>query len=244
MPRSTSHCAWSVRCSICGAAHGSRTARDHLLALAVSNGISPRRIATALEEAGLAAVAARRIKTFSSGMRQRLGIAAALLGDPTAVMLDEPSNGLDPEGIIWLRELLKRLAREGRTVLVSSHVLSELSACADHLIILGGGRLLADTKTDEFLASRSRPRVHLRTTEWERLRAVLVRRGYDTTESGGGGCWIEGARAGEVGALAAAEHIPLLELSEERITLEEAYLALTADTAEFATAVPNARQEA
>lgn len=123
------------------AAHGSRTARDHLLALAVSNGMGASRVEKVLEDAGLGEVGGTRIKTFSLGMRQRLGIAAALLGDPAVVMLDEPSNGLDPEGIIWIRELMKRLAREGRTVLVSSHLMNETSSFADHLVVLGRGRI-------------------------------------------------------------------------------------------------------
>ncbi|MCX4425843.1 ABC transporter ATP-binding protein [Streptomyces mirabilis] len=128
-----------------GAAHGSRTARDHLRALAASNRIAERRVDNVLEESGLASVARRRVKTYSLGMRQRLGIAAALLGDPPVVLLDEPSNGLDPEGIIWIREVLRRLAREGRTVLVSSHLMNETASFADHLVVLGRGRLLADT---------------------------------------------------------------------------------------------------
>ncbi|MFF7364369.1 ATP-binding cassette domain-containing protein [Streptomyces sp. NPDC008125] len=227
-----------------GAAHGSRTARDHVLALAVSNGIPRRRVDAVLEEAGLATVAARRIKTFSLGMRQRLGIAAALLGDPAVVLLDEPSNGLDPEGIVWIRELMRRLAREGRTVLVSSHLMGETAAFADHLIILGGGRLLADMPTDRFLASRSRPRVRLREAEGGRLSDLLARRGYATSDAGDGAFWIEGAHAGEVGALAADQQIPLLELVEERATLEEAYLDLTADVAEFAAIPPVSNKEA
>lgn len=147
------------------AAHGSRTARSHLLALAASNGIADRRVEEVLEESGLAAVGRRRIKTFSLGMRQRLGIAAALLGEPDVVMLDEPSNGLDPEGIIWIRELMRGMAREGRTVLVSSHLMNETSSFADHLIVLGGGRLLADMSMREFLDSHRRPGVRLRTGE-------------------------------------------------------------------------------
>lgn len=215
-----------------------------MLALAVSNGISQRRVDTVLEEAGLATVAARRIKTFSLGMRQRLGIAAALLGDPPVVILDEPSNGLDPEGMVWIRELMRRLAREGRTVLVSSHLMGETATFADHLIILGAGRLLADVPTVGFLASRSRPRVRLREAEGSGLRDLLVRRGYDARDTGDGAFWIEGARASEVGALAAARHVPLLELVEERATLEEAYLDLTADAAEFASVPPASIKEA
>ncbi|MFF9512345.1 ABC transporter ATP-binding protein [Streptomyces sp. NPDC014724] len=219
------------------AAHGSRTARNHLLALAVSNGMGVRRVEEVLEEAGLGQVAGARIKTFSLGMRQRLGIAAALLGDPEVVMLDEPSNGLDPEGIIWIRELLKRLAREGRTVLVSSHLMNETSSFADHLVVLGRGRLLADLPMQEFLDARSRPRVRVRTTESIRLRDVLVRKGYEPVQ-GEDGCWtVEGAKAGEIGATAAAEGIAVLELSDEQTTLEQAYLDLTADAMDFASVV-------
>ncbi|MFB6815709.1 ATP-binding cassette domain-containing protein [Streptomyces sp. NPDC056347] len=217
------------------AAHGSRTARNHLLALAVSNGIGARRVEEVLEEAGLGQVGGARIKTFSLGMRQRLGIAAALLGDPEIVMLDEPSNGLDPEGIIWIRELMKRLAREGRTVLVSSHLMNETSSFADHLVILGRGRLLADVPMQEFLDSRSRPRARVRTTESTRLRDLLTRKGFTPTQGDDGRWTIDGAKAGEIGALAAAEGIPILELADEQATLEQAYLDLTANAAEFAS---------
>ncbi|WP_329594071.1 ATP-binding cassette domain-containing protein [Streptomyces sp. NBC_01362] len=218
------------------AAHGSRTARNHLLALAVSNGLGARRVDEVLEESGLGAVGGARIKTFSLGMRQRLGIAAALLGDPEVVMLDEPSNGLDPEGIIWIRELMKRLAREGRTVLVSSHLMNETSSFADHLVILGRGRLLADLPMQEFLDSRSRPRARVRTTESTRLRDVLIRKGYEPAQGDDGSWTIDGAKAGKIGAIAATEGIPILELIDEQVTLEQAYLDLTADAAEFASA--------
>ncbi|WP_406379697.1 ABC transporter ATP-binding protein [Streptomyces sp. NBC_01618] len=228
------------------AAHASRTARNHLLALAVSNGMGARRVDEVLEEAGLGKVIGKRIKTFSLGMRQRLGIAAALLGDPEVVMLDEPSNGLDPEGIIWIRELMKRLAREGRTVLVSSHLMNETSSFADHLVVLGRGRLLADLPMQEFLDSRSRPRVRVRTTESTRLRDVLIRKGYMPAHDGEG-CWtVEGAKAGEIGAIAAAEGIAVLELMDEQTTLEQAYLDLTADAMDFSAAATSStnRQEA
>ncbi|SCF56586.1 ABC transporter ATP-binding protein [Streptomyces sp. Ncost-T10-10d] len=228
------------------AAHGSRTARNHLLALAVSNGMGARRVEEVLEEAGLSAVGGTRIKTFSLGMRQRLGIAAALLGDPEVVMLDEPSNGLDPEGIIWIRELMKRLAREGRTVLVSSHLMNETSSFADHLVVLGRGRLLADLPMQDFLDSRSRPRVRVRTTEPARLRDVLIRKGYEPAQGDDGRWTVEGAKAGEIGAIAAAEGIPVLELIDEQTTLEQAYLDLTSDAMEFASAATSStnRQEA
>ncbi|MFI7009341.1 ATP-binding cassette domain-containing protein [Streptomyces sp. NPDC050145] len=215
------------------AAHGARTARDHLLALAVSNRIPARRVEEVLEQAGIAAVAKRRIKTFSLGMRQRLGIAAALLGDPEVVMLDEPSNGLDPEGIIWIRELMRDLARAGRTVLVSSHLMNETATFADHLVVLGRGRLLADTAMPDFIAAHSARRVHVRTTDPGRLRDALVRAGHTVTLDDDGRLLVDGATAADVGALAATEAVPVLQLADEEASLEEAYLALTARDAEF-----------
>ncbi|WP_326596644.1 ABC transporter ATP-binding protein [Streptomyces brevispora] len=228
------------------AAHGPRTARNHLLALATSNGMGGDRVEEVLEEAGLAQVGGRRIKTFSLGMRQRLGIAAALLGDPEVLMLDEPSNGLDPEGIVWIRELMKRLAREGRTVLVASHLMNETSSFADHLIVLGRGRLLVDLPMQEFLDSRSRPRVRMRTNESSRLGEVLTRRGYRAAQGEDGRWTVEGVKAEEIGAMAAREGIAVLELIDEQATLEQAYLELTTDAAEFASAavLPPIRQEA
>ncbi|MGF1344442.1 ABC transporter ATP-binding protein [Streptomyces flavovirens] len=218
------------------AAHGSRTARDHLTALATSNGIGRSRVEEMIEQTGLGPVGGRRIKTFSLGMRQRLGIAAALLGDPGVVMLDEPSNGLDPEGIVWIRELMRKLAGEGRTVLVSSHLMNETSSFADHLIVLGKGRLLVDLPTREFLEFRSRAGARLRTTEPALLRQALARRGYTAVEGRDRDGWwtVDEAGAEEVGALAAAEGIPLLALTDRRPTLEQAYLALTANEAPFA----------
>ncbi|MEU8678205.1 ATP-binding cassette domain-containing protein [Streptomyces sp. NPDC048560] len=228
------------------AAHGSRTARHHLLALSASNGIPDARVDEVLEEAGLSQVGGKRIKTFSLGMRQRLGIAAALLGDPEVVMLDEPSNGLDPEGIVWIRELMKRLAREGRTVLVSSHLMNETSSFADHLVVLGKGRLLADLPMKEFLDSRGKPRVRLRTTESTRLRDALIRKGHDPVQEDDGRWTVEGVRAEEIGTIAAFEGIPILELLDEQTTLEQAYLDLTAKETEFASTggTPTTRQEA
>ncbi|WP_189960582.1 ATP-binding cassette domain-containing protein [Streptomyces violascens] len=226
------------------AAHGSRTARSHLLALAASNRIPVRRVAEVLEEAGLAGVAGRRIRTFSLGMRQRLGIAAALLGNPAVVILDEPSNGLDPEGIIWTRELMRSLAREGRTVLVSSHLMNETASFADHLVVLGRGRLLADTPMQDFIDSRIRPRVRLRTTEGARLRTLLLGKGFDPVQEEGGRWTVEGARVDDIGPIAAREGIPILELANEEGTLEQAYLDLTADQAEYASSRPPQTQEA
>ena len=150
-----------------GAAHDSRTGRDHLRVLAASNRIPATRVDEVLARTGLTSVARHQVRTYSLGMRQRLGIAAALLGDPEVVLLDEPSNGLDPEGIIWIRELLRRLAGEGRTVLVSSHLMGETATFADHLVVLGRGRLLADTPMRDFISARVEPRVRVRTSDAE-----------------------------------------------------------------------------
>ncbi|MFF4370715.1 ATP-binding cassette domain-containing protein [Streptomyces sp. NPDC001594] len=218
------------------AAHGGRRARDHLLALAVSNGIPPARVDAVLEQTGIAAVARRRVGTFSLGMRQRLGIAAALLGDPAVLLLDEPTNGLDPEGIIWIRELMRALAAEGRTVFVSSHLMAESASFVDHLVVLGQGRLLADTPLGAFIDARSTPRVRLRTTDPARLQAALARSGLTMTDAGEGRWSVDGIRAEGLGALAAVEGIPLLELSDERASLEQAYLELTAAHAPFSAA--------
>ncbi|WP_423832886.1 ABC transporter ATP-binding protein [Streptomyces manipurensis] len=214
-------------------AHGGRTARDHLHVLAAAGGIPVRRVDEVLEQSGLATVARKRIKSFSLGMRQRLGIAAALLGDPGVLLLDEPTNGLDPEGIIWIRELMRSLAAEGRTVLVSSHLMSETSALADHLVVLGNGRLLADTSMEEFINSRSTPRVRLRTSDPVRLRVALAREGFELQSAEGGRWTVEDVHAEQLGALAAREGVPLLELADERASLEQAYLDLTADHARF-----------
>ncbi|MGW5064150.1 ABC transporter ATP-binding protein [Streptomyces sp. NPDC004096] len=229
------------------AAHGSRTARDHLRFLAVSNRLPARHVDDVLQNAGLTAVAHRRIRTFSLGMRQRLGIAAALLGDPPVLMLDEPTNGLDPEGIIWIRHLLRQLAREGRTVLVSSHLMNETAAFADHLVILGKGRLLADIPTQDFIEQHSHPRVRVRTSDPSRLRAALLAQGHTVAEDDDGRWAVDGATAEQIGSAAAREGIPVLELTDERASLEQAYLALTAAEAEFAAeapASPTAPQEA
>ncbi|MCX5365361.1 ABC transporter ATP-binding protein [Streptomyces sp. NBC_00124] len=216
------------------AAHGSRTGRDHLRTLAASNRIPDSRVDELLEETGLAPVARRRVKTYSLGMRQRLGIAAALLGDPEVVMLDEPSNGLDPEGIIWIRGLLRRLAGEGRTVLVSSHLMNETASFADHLVVLGRGRLLADTPMRGFIHARVQPRVRIRTTDPTTLKAVLAEHGHDAAEHEDGHWTVHHARVDEIGRLASAAGIPILELTAEEGTLEQAYLDLTSTEAEFA----------
>jgi ABC-2 type transport system ATP-binding protein len=215
------------------AAHGSRTARDHLRVLAASNDIAPRRVDEVMEETGIASVARHRVKTYSLGMRQRLGIAAALLGDPQVVLLDEPSNGLDPEGIIWIRELLRRLAAEGRTVLVSSHLMNETASFADHLIVLGRGRLLADTPMREFIDARVQPRVRIRTSDATALKAALARHGHDAVEHDDGYWTVHHARVDDIGRAMSQAGVPILELAPEEGTLEQAYLDLTAAETEF-----------
>ncbi|MEU9550041.1 ATP-binding cassette domain-containing protein [Streptomyces werraensis] len=216
-----------------GAALGSRTGRDHLRVLAATHRIPDRRVDEVLEETGLAPAARRRVRTYSLGMRQRLGIAAALLGDPEVVMLDEPSNGLDPEGIVWIRGVLRRLADEGRTVLVSSHLMNETASFADHLVVLGRGRLLADTPLREFIDARVRPAVRVRTSDPDALENVLARHGHRAVRHPDGHWTVPDARVDDIGRLASADGVPLLELAADEGTLEQAYLDLTAAETEF-----------
>ncbi|MGQ5227603.1 ABC transporter ATP-binding protein [Streptomyces sp. yara] len=216
-----------------GAALGSRTGRDHLRVLAATHRIPDRRVDEVLEETGLAPAARRRVRTYSLGMGQRLGIAAALLGDPEVVMLDEPSNGLDPEGIVWIRGLLRRLADEGRTVLVSSHLMTETASFADHLVVLGRGRLLADTPMRDFIDARVRPAVRVRTSDPDALENALARHGHQAVRHPGGHWTVPDARVDDIGRLASAEGVPLLELTADEGTLEQAYLDLTAAETEF-----------
>ncbi|MFJ3364973.1 MULTISPECIES: ABC transporter ATP-binding protein [Streptomyces] len=215
-------------------AHGSRTARDHLRVLAASNRLPARRVDEVMEQTGIAAVARRRVRTYSLGMRQRLGIAAALLGDPEVVMLDEPSNGLDPEGIVWIRGLLRGLAAEGRTVLVSSHLMNETASFVDHLVVLGRGRLLADTPMRDFIDARVQPRVRIRTSDATALKAALARHGHDAVEHDDGYWTVRHARVEDVGRILSGAGVPVLELASAEGTLEQAYLDLTAAETEFA----------
>ncbi|MEU9638171.1 ATP-binding cassette domain-containing protein [Streptomyces tendae] len=224
------------------AAHGSRTARNHLRVLAASNRVPARRVDEVMEETGIASVARSRVKAFSLGMRQRLGIAAALLGDPEVVMLDEPSNGLDPEGIIWIRELLRRMAAEGRTVLVSSHLMNETASFADHLVVLGRGRLLADTPMRDFIDARVRPRVRVRTPDATALKAALARHGHDAVEHDDGYWTVQHARVDDIGRIVSGAGVPVLELASDEGTLEQAYLDLTAAETEFAAQPKEARR--
>ncbi|MFE6429765.1 MULTISPECIES: ABC transporter ATP-binding protein [Streptomyces] len=221
------------------AAHGSRTGRDHLRVLAASNRLPARRVDEVLEETGIASVARRPVKTYSLGMRQRLGIAAALLGDPEVVMLDEPSNGLDPEGIIWIRDLLRRLAAEGRTVLVSSHLMNETASFADHLVVLGRGRLLADTPMREFIDARVRPSVRVRTSDDTALKAALADHGHEAVRQEDGSWTVPHARVDDIGRAVSKAGVPILELSSAEGTLEQAYLDLTAAETEFAAQSPS-----
>ncbi|WP_028066015.1 ABC transporter ATP-binding protein [Solirubrobacter soli] len=221
------------------AIHTGRSAYHHLLAMAQTHGISRARVQEVIDLVGIASVARRRAGTFSLGMGQRLGIATALLGDPRTIILDEPANGLDPEGILWIRTLLKRLAAEGRTVFVSSHLMSEMALTAEHLVIVGRGRLIADTTVAEFVARASADSaVHVRspsaTTFAEVLRAdgaQIDRTGIDTLN-------VHGMATERVGELASEHALTLYELTPQRASLEDAYLALTRDSVEYRPTTP------
>ncbi|RDG31554.1 ABC transporter ATP-binding protein [Streptomyces corynorhini] len=217
------------------AMHGGRSAYDNLRCLALSNNIPLSRVNEALEEVGLTAVAKKRPNGFSLGMAQRLGIAAALLGDPRIVMLDEPVNGLDPEGIHWIRTLMKDLAAQGRTVFVSSHLMSEMALTADHLVVIGRGKLLADTSMQEFIDNNSRSLVRIRTPEPEKLRDTLASQGITATETPEGVFEVRDEPVERLGALAFEHQVPLHELSTQHASLEEAFIALTGETTEYRT---------
>ncbi|MES4888971.1 ABC transporter ATP-binding protein [Streptomyces sp. NPDC096012] len=215
------------------AVHGGRSARNHLLCLAQSNGIAPRRVAEVLDTVGLTAVARKKAKGFSLGMGQRLGIAGALLGDPRILMFDEPVNGLDPEGIHWIRNLMKSLAAQGRTVFVSSHLMSEMALTADHLVVIGQGRLLADTSMADFIRQNSRSYVRIRCPQRERLLDALHQAGITVVEAGGGALEVAGGKAEQIGELAARNGLVLHELSPRQASLEEAFMQLTAGAVEY-----------
>jgi ABC-2 type transport system ATP-binding protein len=218
------------------ARHPGRTAYRHLLALAQSNGLPGARVDAVIELVGLESVADDRVRGFSLGMGQRLGIAAALLGDPDVLLLDEPVNGLDPEGIRWVRELLRDLADEGRTVLVSSHLMSEMEDTADHLVVLGRGRLLADVPMEELLGAHSAVRV--RTPQGPTLADALRRAGGRVELEIDGALRIEGLDLTEVGDVAFVADVRLHELSRVTASLEAAYLALTDDDVEYRAVTP------
>jgi ABC-2 type transport system ATP-binding protein len=211
----------------------SRTARNHLLWLAHSQGLGARRVDAVIEQVGLESAARRRAGGFSLGMRQRLGIAAALLGDPPVLMLDEPANGLDPEGIRWIRGFLRSLAAQGRAVLVSSHLMSELEDTADHLVVVGRGRVVADTGMADLIAAASRGRVTVRTPERDRAATALEHVGAAVAVTGADLLTVSGLPAERVVASLTANSLPFSEVTTHRATLEEAYLELTRDAVEF-----------
>jgi ABC-2 type transport system ATP-binding protein len=215
------------------AVHNGRTARNHLLVLAATCGISARRVDELLDLVGLTAVASKRVGGFSLGMGQRLGIAGALLGDPATLILDEPVNGLDPDGILWIRHLLRALATEGRTVLVSSHLMSEMALTADHLLVIGRGRLIANVSVSDFIKQASSNLVLVRTPEADRLRELLVGPTVHVSAGSPGRLEILGLSSDDIGNLAAANGIALHELVPQQASLEEAFMNLTHDSLEY-----------
>jgi ABC-2 type transport system ATP-binding protein len=217
------------------AIHTGRSARNHLLALAATHGIGRQRVDEVLDLVGLTDVAGKRAGGFSLGMGQRLGIASALLGDPHTLILDEPVNGLDPEGILWIRTLLRSLAAEGRTVFVSSHLMSEMSLTATHLIVVGQGRLIADAGVAELTASAGRSVVRVRTEEAPQLRALLTADGVSVTSTERDLITVTGLSSAEIGKVAAQAGIALIELTPQQASLEEAFMELTRDAVEFGT---------
>ncbi|WP_336028849.1 ABC transporter ATP-binding protein [Geodermatophilus sp. FMUSA9-8] len=223
------------------ALHPGRTARAHLRWMAASNGIPDSRVEEVLGLVGLEAVAGQRVGRFSLGMGQRLGIAAALLGDPPVVVLDEPVNGLDPEGIRWVRTLARSLAAEGRTVLVSSHLMSEMALTADHLVVIGRGRVLADCPMPQFIAEHAASFVRVRSPRAGQLAELLRRSGADVTRDGDE-LHVQGVDAATTGELAAGAGLALHELSLVTSSLEEAFMTLTAGSVEYAAARPSAPQ--
>jgi ABC-2 type transport system ATP-binding protein len=216
--------------------HTGRSAYHHLLSLARTHGIPKRRVEELVDFVGLADVARGRAGKFSLGMGQRLGIATALLGDPSTLLLDEPANGLDPEGIHWMRNLLKGLAGEGRAVFVSSHLMSEMALTADHLIVIGRGRLIADTSVDDFVRRASSKIVRVRSPDATRLVEIVAAAGATSVRNGPDLIEISGLAAEQVGEAAAAHGIVLHELTPQQATLEEAFMTLTSDDVEFRAA--------
>jgi len=221
-----------------GALQPSRSARNHLLWLAHSQGLTASRVDAVIEAAGLEKAARRKAGGYSLGMRQRLGIAAAMLGDPPVLMFDEPFNGMDPEGIVWMRGFLRSLADEGRAVLVSSHLMAELEGSADHLVVVGRGKVIADTTVAELIAAASGDRVSLRTTAVADAMAALTRAGATVAASDRETLTVSGVTAERVVAVLSGAGVPFSEISAHRATLEEAYMELTRDAVEFRAAAP------
>jgi ABC-2 type transport system ATP-binding protein len=220
------------------AVHTGRSARNHLLALAQTNGIGRRRVDEVIELVGLGGVAGKRVGGFSLGMGQRLGIAAALLGKPRAVVLDEPVNGLDPEGVLWVRNLLKALAADGHTVFVSSHLMSEMALTAARLVVIGRGRLIADTTVAEFTAQADGGSVTVRTPQAADLRAALLGPGVTVTSDIPDVLVVEGLTAEQIGTAAWKADLPLYELTDRKASLEEAFMQLTEDSVDYRSHQP------
>jgi ABC-2 type transport system ATP-binding protein len=215
------------------AAHPSRTAHNHLLSLAQSNGIPARRVGEVLGLVGLDSVAGRRVGDYSLGMGQRLGIAAALLGDPPVLMFDEPANGLDPEGIVWARHLMRTLAAQGRTVLVSSHLMAEIALTADRLLVIAHGRLLRDGPTTEVVASNTEQHVLVRSPQLEILSTEIIKAGGVVRPGTEASIEVTGLDSRAIGELAAANGFVLHELATQAASLEDAFMELTRDSVEF-----------
>ena len=214
----------------------SRSARNHLLWLAHSQGLGAKRVDEVIEQAGLAKAARRKAGGYSLGMRQRLGIAAALLGDPPVLMFDEPFNGMDPEGIVWMRGFLRALAAEGRAVFVSSHLMSELEDTADHLVVIGHGKVIAYTSVKDMIAAASEDRVELRTAARAEAMTVLAHAGAEVTATAPDVLLVKGLSADRTVAALTAEHVTFAEVTTHRATLEEAYMELTRDAVEYRAA--------
>ena len=224
------------------AMHGGRSAYNHLLCLAQSNNLPRRRVNEVLGLVGLTSVERKRAKGFSLGMGQRLGIAAALLGDPQILMFDEPVNGLDPEGILWIRNLMKALAAEGRTIFVSSHLMSEMENTADHLLVIGRGKLIADCTVDEFIAANSQQTVRVRTPQPDLLAKLVAAAGATVREDGDGSMVVSGLDPATVGDLAYDNAVRLHELAPVHASLEQAFMELTASSVQFHAGMPEAEQ--
>ena len=225
-----------------GALQPSRSARNHLLWLAHSQGLTARRVDEVINQAGLEGVAKRRAGGYSLGMRQRLGIAAAMLGNPVAIMLDEPFNGMDPEGIVWMRGFLRSLAAQGRAVLVSSHLMSELQDTASQLVVVGRGKVIADGSVRDLLASVARDQLTLRTSAPALALDVLTRAGASVAATAPGTLLISGLPAEQAVALLGERGVPVAEISAHRASLEEAYLELTRDAVEYRAAAAEAQR--
>jgi ABC-2 type transport system ATP-binding protein len=220
------------------AMHPGRSARNHLLFLAQTQGLPSRRVDEVLDLVGLKEVAGKRVRGYSLGMSQRVGIAAAMLGNPSVLLLDEPVNGLDPEGILWVRNLMKALAAEGRTIFVSSHLMNEMAVTADHLIVIGKGKLIADCSTQEFIERSSEKSVLVRSPDADTLAGLITAEGGKVTpqepaDGRAGALSVTGLDAPRIGELAAANRVVLHELTPQLASLEEAYMELTADSVEY-----------